>query len=65
MSNPSLDRLDVNNPQNQQEQTLRFEVSIQEFNVILGALQEIPHRIADPILKKIFGQAQNQISPQK
>jgi hypothetical protein len=41
---------------------VKLEVSVNELNVILGALQELPHRIADPVLKKVFGQAQAQMS---
>ena len=44
------------------EPTVKLEVSVNELNTILGALQELPHRIADPVLKKVFTQAQAQIS---
>lgn len=44
------------------EPTVKLEVSVNELNTILGALQELPHRIADPVLKKVFTQAQAQIN---
>jgi hypothetical protein len=40
-------------------------VNVNELNVIMGGLQELPHRVVDPILKKLFQQAQAQLgSPQ-
>ena len=54
--NPELDNL-VNNEQ----PSLKIELTVNELNTIMGALQELPHRIADPILKKVFGQAQSQL----
>lgn len=58
MLNPELDKL-----AQPTEQTIKLEVNVNELNVILGALQELPHRIADPVLKKVFGQAQSQVTP--
>ena len=55
--NPALDNL-VNN---EQHLSVKLEVNVNELNTIMGALQELPHRIADPILKKVFGQAQSQL----
>ena len=57
MNNPELDKL-----AQPTEQTVKLEVNVNELNVILGALQELPHRIADPVLKKVFGQAQSQVT---
>lgn len=54
--NPELDSKLV---ENQPEVTLR--VNINELNMIMAALQELPHRIADPILKKLMQQAQEQL----
>ena len=56
MPNPELDKL-----AQPTEQSVKLEVSVNELNVILGALQELPHRVADPVLKKVFGQAQSQL----
>jgi hypothetical protein len=57
MANPELDKLTQPT-----EPTVKLEVSVNELNTILGALQELPHRIADPVLKKVFTQAQAQMS---
>ena len=61
MANEQLDKL-----AQPTEQTLKLEVTVNELNVIFGALQEapLPHRISDPVLKKIFGQAQEQMPQQ-
>jgi hypothetical protein len=58
MANEQLDKL-----AQPTEKTVTFEVTVNELNVIFGALQEapLPHRISDPVLKKIFGQAQGQL----
>lgn len=44
----------------QQVQTFNLTMDVNELNVVLSALQELPHRIADPLLKKIVSQAQGQ-----
>ena len=56
MPNPELDKL-----AQPTEQNVKLEVSVNELNVILGALQELPHRVADPVLKRVFTQAQSQL----
>lgn len=56
--NPELDSKLV---ENQQVPNLTLTVDVNEFNVIMGGLQELPHRVVDPILKKIFQQAQSQL----
>jgi hypothetical protein len=38
-----------------------FELNVNEVNVILASLQELPHRVADPILRKLVDQAQAQL----
>ena len=58
MTNPALDNLDVNN---QQEQKIKIELTIQDLNTVMAALQELPHRVADPVLKRVFTQAQSQL----
>lgn len=45
----------------QQEQTVNLELTVNEVNVVFAALQELPHRIADPLLKKMIQQAQSQL----
>lgn len=60
-TNPELDKLvEGNQPQ---EPTVNVELTVNEINVVFAALQELPHRVADPILKKLFGQAQSQLQP--
>jgi hypothetical protein len=59
MANQQLDKLSQPT-----EQTVKLEVNVNELNVILGALQELPHRISDPVLKKVFSQAQEQMQQQ-
>ena len=48
------------------EQTVKLEVNVNELNVIFGALQEapLPHRLSDPVLKKLYEQAQGQLPQQ-
>jgi hypothetical protein len=50
--NPELDKLDAAN------QTITLDVTPQEINVIFAALAELPHRVADPLMRKLFEQAQ-------
>ena len=56
MPNAELDKLAQSS-----EQTAKIELTVNELNVVLSALQELPHRIADPVLKKVFSQAQGQL----
>jgi hypothetical protein len=56
MSNEQLDA--ISQPV---EQTAKIDLSIAELNVVLAALQELPHRIADPVIKKVVAQAQSQL----
>ena len=52
--NPELDKLDAAN----QPQMITLDVTTQEINVIFAALAELPHRVADPLMRKLFEQAQ-------
>lgn len=38
-----------------------LELTVNELNVILTALQELPHRAVDSLLKNILAQAQEQL----
>lgn len=60
MVNPELDK--YAQPAQQNEQNVNIQLTVNEVNVILGALGEIPHRVADPVLKKVLGQAQAQLN---
>lgn len=59
-TNPELDPKLAENQQ-QQVPTVTLTVDVNELNVIMGGLQELPHRVVDPILKKLFSQAQAQL----
>jgi hypothetical protein len=58
MSNPELDNLVMKDEQ----PTISIELNVQEVNTILAALGELPHRVADPILRKVVEQAQKQVN---
>ena len=60
-TNPELDPKLVENQQQAQVPTVNLTVDVNELNVIMAALQELPHRVADPILKKLFQEAQAQL----
>jgi hypothetical protein len=45
-----------------QNPTFTFELNLEEANIILAALQEIPAKICNPISEKIKAQAQEQIN---
>lgn len=60
MKNPQLDKL-VDANEQPQEPTLTLNVNINEINVILAALSELPHRVSDPIMRKLMEQAQGQL----
>jgi hypothetical protein len=56
--NSELDKFDS---AQQQPPVLKLEVNVNEVNLILQALAELPHRVADPVIRKVFTQAQEQI----
>jgi hypothetical protein len=58
-TNPELESNLVENQQVDPEVTLN--VNVNELNVIMGALQELPHRVVDPLLQKLFQQARAQL----
>jgi hypothetical protein len=60
MSNPELDPKLAENQQ-QQVPTVNVQLNVNELNVILGGLQELPHRVSDPILRKLMQEAQTQL----
>jgi hypothetical protein len=60
-TNPELDPKLVENQQAPQAPTVTLTVDVNELNIIMNALQEGPHRVVDPILKKLFQQAQAQL----
>ena len=46
----------------QMEQELNFTFKVSEINLILGALEELPHKISRKMIDNIFAQAQDQTS---
>jgi len=60
-TNTELNSKLVDNQQAQPVPTVNLTVDVSELNIIMGALQELPHRIVDPVLKKLFQQAQAQL----
>lgn len=57
-TNPDLDPKLV---ENQQAPTVSVTLDVNELNIVMGALQELPHRVVDILLKSIFQQAQEQL----
>jgi hypothetical protein len=62
-SNPELDSKLVENQPQAESPVIALELNVQEINVVFAALQELPHRVADPILRKLMEQAQKQLQP--
>lgn len=60
--NPELDKYDV---EKQAAPEITVVLSIQELNTVLAALAEMPHRVSDPIIRKVFTQANEQIPQQR
>lgn len=60
MANEQLDKL-----VQQEAPTVKVELTVQELNVIMGALQELPHRLVDGLLRKVISQAQPQVAAQQ
>ena len=58
---------EVENPQaeapKQPEQELNFVFKISETNLILQALEELPHKVSRRLIDNIFAQAQPQLPP--
>ena len=41
--------------------TITLNLTVQEVNVIIAALQEMPFKVADPVLKNLVPQAQQSL----
>jgi hypothetical protein len=48
----------------QKHDGVTIELTVNEVNVVLGALAELPHRVSDPVIRKVFTQAQQQLQAQ-
>jgi hypothetical protein len=44
-----------------EEKVVKVELTVNELNVVLGALQELPHRMVDGLLKKLIDQGRSQL----
>lgn len=44
-----------------EEKVINLELTLNELNVVLGALQELPHRLVDGLLKKLVEQGKSQL----
>jgi hypothetical protein len=45
-----------------QQPEVSLRVTVQELNIVMASVQELPHRVADPILRKLMQQAQEQLN---
>jgi hypothetical protein len=46
------------------ETVITLELNVNEVNLVLGALRELPHRIVNDTLNKVVAQAQSQMPQQ-
>jgi hypothetical protein len=60
-TNPQLDSKLVENQQPPAVPTATFTLNVNELNVVLAGLQELPHRVVDSIIKNLMSQAQAQL----
>lgn len=60
-TNPELDPKLAENQQAAQVPDVTLNVNVNELNVIMGGLQELPHRVVDGLLRKLMEQAQAQL----
>jgi len=45
---------------NQTELKINLELTLNDTNIVISALRELPHRISDEVLRKVVTQAQSQ-----
>ena len=48
----------------QTETLITLELNVNEVNLVLGALRELPHRVVNQTLNKVIMQAQKQVPQQ-
>jgi hypothetical protein len=61
MSNPELDHLDVDQQAPAEAPTAAIKLNVNEINIVLAALQELPHKVSDGLLRNIVAQANEQL----
>jgi len=49
------------NSESTQNFTVKIEMTVNEVNIVIGALQELPHKVVDSLLRKIIEQGQTQL----
>ena len=59
---PVLAQLNKPKTMTNQNPTFTIEINLEETNIILAALQELPAKICNPLSEKIKAQAQSQIA---
>lgn len=47
-------------PQNPNDVEMTITLNLNDVNVVITGLRELPHRISDEVLRKVVTQAQNQ-----
>ena len=45
----------------EKEQNVSIKMTPQELNVVLAALQEMPHKVVDGLIRNVYQQAQEQL----
>ena len=45
---------------NQNDIKINLELNLNDTNIVISALRELPHRVSDDVLRKVVSQAQNQ-----
>jgi hypothetical protein len=60
--NPELDKYDVST---QTPPEVKLTLNVQEVNTVIAALAELPHRVSDGLIRKVFTQANEQIPQQR
>lgn len=44
------------------EPNVTLDLTVNDVNLVLAALQELPHKVSDPMIRKIMEQAQAQLA---
>jgi hypothetical protein len=60
--NPELDKYDVST---QTPPEVKLTLNVQEVNTVIAALAELPHRVSDALIRKVYTQANEQIPQQR
>jgi hypothetical protein len=44
------------------EPSVKLDLTVNDVNLVLAALQELPHKVSDPMIRKVMEQAQAQLA---